>query len=221
MSLYIVATPIGNADDITLRALEILKSAQIIIGEERSVCSKLLKKYGIEGKTIELLNEHSTNTEIEALLTLCKSQTCALVSDAGTPVFCDPGSHLIKLCREAGVEVKPAPGASSLMTLLSLVSQRLNRFVFEGFLPAERQERENRLKSLAENRSAYVVLDTPYRLDRTISDLARIHPNRKALLGLNLTQPDEKIVEMNLRQLVGFASGKKAEFIVLVYPERS
>src|SRR5688572_5468117 len=103
MALYVVATPIGNSKDITLRALEILKSAELIIGEEMKVLRQILKNAGVQAPQAETLNEHSTTKDIEFFVGECRDKTVALVSDCGTPGFCDPGADLVKACRKAGV----------------------------------------------------------------------------------------------------------------------
>ncbi|MCB0351594.1 MAG: methyltransferase, partial [Bdellovibrionales bacterium] len=139
--LFIVATPIGNYSDITLRALELLKTCDILIGEEHRVASTMLKKLGLEQREIYLLNEHSNKKDIDELVKLCAEKNVALISDCGTPGFSDPGAELIERCRKNNIQVSSAPGASSLMTLLSLSSQRINQFVFVGFLPANNEAR--------------------------------------------------------------------------------
>ena len=139
--LYLVATPIGEVSEITLRALEVLKSANVILCESTKETSKLLKQLDIQAKKYELLNEHSTLDDLKRLTEICKNETVALVSDCGTPGFCDPGNDLIGLCRKQKIPVKSVLGASSLMGLLSLTSRRLNEFVFSGFLTAETEAR--------------------------------------------------------------------------------
>jgi 16S rRNA (cytidine1402-2'-O)-methyltransferase len=218
MSLFVVATPIGHPGDITLRALEILKTAEVIIGEERSEVSKLLKRLGIVPTQMELLNEHSKDQDVLELADLCRDKICALVSDCGTPVFCDPGAKLIHLCRSRSIEIKPAPGASSLMTLLSMVSQRVDKFVFEGFLPADKVLRGARLEELKREKRAVILMDTPYRLEKTIAEIASTFAGRRALLGIDLTQETEKFIESSVTNLSSHVRGQKAEFIVCVYP---
>ena len=116
MSLSVIATPIGNLGDISYRSVEILKAADLIIGEERKVVSKLIKHLSLGRKEIELLNEHSDQEDLDFLLNECRIKTIALVSDCGTPGFCDPGALLVKACRKAGIKIDILPGASSLMS---------------------------------------------------------------------------------------------------------
>ena len=120
MPLKLVATPIGDPKDITLRAIDVLKEADVVIGEERREVSKLLKSLGIEAKMLELLNEHSRDNDVTDLLELCRTKSVALVTDCGTPGFCDPGARLVAACRREGILSTPVPGASSLMCLLSV-----------------------------------------------------------------------------------------------------
>lgn len=221
MSLQIIATPIGHPQDITLRAIEALKIAEVVIGEERAEVSKLLKRLEITGKRLELLNEHSKDEDVTELLALCKSMKVALVSDCGTPGFCDPGSRLVRACRAAGVNVEGLPGASSLMTLLSLNGTDLREFVFRGFLPAEREERTQALNELKREGRAVVLMDTPYRMGRLLSELAEAFGERKALIGLDLTQETEKVLEGPLSKLAKDLEGQKAEFILLLHPVSS
>lgn len=217
MSLSIVALPIGNRGDITSRAIETLKTSDIIIGEERSEISKTLKYLNIQSKDIRLLNEHSTIEEINELAELCGRFECALVSDCGTPIFCDPGSALIERLRKKKVPIRPVPGVSSLTCILSMLSQKLTEFVFVGFLPAENVARSKKLNELKSERRALVFMDTPYRLSKTASELAKTFPNRKGLLGLNMTYENEEFIEDLLPQIAGQVANKKAEFILVVY----
>lgn len=219
--LTLVATPIGNPKDITLRAMEVLSSADCIIGEERREASTLLKKLNIEPKPLYLLNEHSTPSDLEELFQLCAKQNVALISDCGTPSFYDPGFQLVQLCRKKNVPVIAAPGASSLMTLLSLVSQRVTQFYFFGFLPADNLDRQVELKKLHSQNQAFVLMDTPYRLVKLLMELDSLLKERKILIGINLTQSDELVLEgtpANLIQALEKKGIKKAEFILLVYP---
>ncbi|MCB0394615.1 MAG: methyltransferase, partial [Bdellovibrionales bacterium] len=136
MPLFIVATPIGNPEDITLRAIKLIRECDLLIGEERKPTSQLLKALGVQ-KPIELLNEHSDSQDVEFLLGECRSKNVVLVSDAGTPSFQDPGFLLVNSCRSENITVTSAPGASSLMSLLSMSSHDIREFYFAGFLPQD------------------------------------------------------------------------------------
>jgi 16S rRNA (cytidine1402-2'-O)-methyltransferase len=218
--LSVVALPIGNLEDISLRAIRLLKAADVIIGEERKELIPLLKHFEVDfhSKTLEFLNEHSDKEDLNHFLKLCSEKNVALVSDCGTPVFCDPGAHLIALCRREKIPVVSAPGASSLMTLLSLSSEKLQKFYFAGFLPREKEERQREIKKLSTLKESFIVMDTPYRLKPTIDQLAIQMPNRKALLGCDLTQENEMVIEAPLSKINSQISPEdKKEFILLVY----
>lgn len=216
--LYIVATPIGDKSEISLRALEILKNAPVIICESTKETSTLLKHHGMIGKKYEVLNEHTKAEELPALLTLCKEQDVALVSDCGTPGFSDPGADLIRLCRQNQVEIKSVLGASSLMGILSLASMKIPEFVFRGFLPAENNERKREIEKLKKEHRAIILMDTPYRLKKLLSELKLVLPERKALLALNLSGEDEQVLEGQLKDISTRLSHEKAEFMLLIYP---
>ncbi len=216
--LHLVATPIGDTTEITLRALEILKSCDVIICESTKEASKLLRAHGITGKTYEVLDEHSTPEDKAALIPLCANKNVALVSDCGTPGFCDPGADIVRLCRQKNIPVKSALGASALMGLLSLSGQRLDEFVFRGFLPAETESRGKALKELTKEKRAIILMDTPYRLKKTLMDMKEHFSNRRFLLTLNLSQEEETVLEGHIEYLLSNLRVEKAEFMLLVYP---
>lgn len=219
MPLTLIATPIGHPEDITLRALSTLKGCEVLIGEEFKELTTLLKRHEIPKPDLRLLNEHSTDEDIEELFQLCKTKHVGLVSDAGTPNFCDPGAALIKKCRSQKIPIFSLPGPSSLMTLLSHTSIRLNEFVFRGFLPTKKEPREEELKRLRQEKRAIILMDTPYRLRRLCDEVAEYLPHRRALLGLNLSLESEVILEESGHQLIQKLPYEKAEFVLLIYPE--
>ncbi len=215
--LYLVATPIGDTLEISLRALELLKNTELIICESTKETSKLLRSHGISGKRYELLNEHSTAEDVKDLAAQCAQSDAVLVSDCGTPGFCDPGADLVKLCRQKNIPVKSVLGASSLMGLLSLSGERLDQFLFRGFLPAENEARQKALIELQKERRPIVLMDTPYRLKKTLNDLAEHFPKRRALLALNLSQESEVLLEGPGEKLLNELPFEKAEFMLLIY----
>lgn len=219
MSLILVATPIGNPQDLGFRALDILKSADVIILEEFKESTVTLRAHGITGKKYEQLNEHSTAEDLKRLMEMCRTQTVALITDCGTPGFCDPGADLVALCRREEISVQSVPGASSLMNLLSLSSERLDQFIFRGFLPAENVAREAAWKDLLKEKRALVLMDTPYRFQKMVTELGQFFPQRRVLLLLNATQADEQILEGTGKQLAAMELPKKAEFMLLLYSE--
>lgn len=216
MPLTIVPTPLGNYADITLRAKELLGSCDAVIGEEFRPTSTLLKKIGLEQKEIYELNEHTR--DLKELVELCRKQNVTLVSDCGTPNFCDPGHQLVKLLRQEKIEIYAIPGPSSLALLISLSSERIDRFLFDGFLPAEKDARQKAIQALVSEKKAVVLLETPYRITKMIAELAAAMPTRKALLGLDMTLPTERIIEGTLKKISETMGELKAEPALLLYP---
>lgn len=218
MPLFVVATPIGHPKDITLRALEVLQKCPVIIGEEDRELSKFIKINKLEPKETHLLNEHSTQKDLTSLVNLCRSQNVALISDCGTPGFCDPGADLVNLARKENIPVTSLPGASSLTTALSLSGMRLDSFVFVGFLPQKTEDRQKALTLVAKEPRAQVLMDTPYRLEKLISELAQTMPNRYAFIGLDLTQSTESSHFGKLTELTSKVKDRKAEFVLILSP---
>lgn len=218
--LHIVATPIGEAHEISQRALDVLSAAEVIICESTKEASKLLRHFGITGKTFEVLDEHTTKEELLSLVPLCAEKKVALVSDCGTPGFCDPGADLIGLCRQKGIEVKSVLGPSALMGLLSLCGERIDEFVFRGFLPAETEARKKALKELTKEKRAVILMDTPYRLKKILQDMKENFPQRKMLMVMNLSQESEISIEGTIEQIIKKNPHDKAEFMLMLYPTR-
>jgi 16S rRNA (cytidine1402-2'-O)-methyltransferase len=218
MSLCLIATPIGNPKDISLRAVEYLKSCDVIIGEEERELSKFLKMTGVEAKSTELLNEHSTPGDLKRLLGIAKEKKVALVSDCGTPAFCDPGADLVEMCYALGVPVTTMPGASSVMAALSLSGFDLREFVFKGFLSQKTEERAAEVKELVKEKRPIVLMDTPYRLEKLAGELNQEMGNRPVFLAANTTQRDEWSFRGLVKDLVSKVAGKKAEFVIVLGP---
>lgn len=219
MGLRLVATPIGNPQDLGLRALELLKSAEIIIVEEFKESTMILRAHGISGKPLEKLNEHSTREDLERLANLCAHQDVVLITDCGTPGFCDPGAHLVDVCRQKNILVQTVPGPSSIMGLLSLSSQRLDEFIFKGFLPAENSARSQAFQELKKEKKAIIIMDTPYRFQKMLQECEKTLPDRQMLLAINLTQENELILEGKAPDFLKHPRlPLKAEFLILIYP---
>lgn len=214
--LFVVATPLGHPDDISLRALKILKECDVVICESTKETSKLLRHHGISGKKYEVLDEHSKQEDLPRLIELCKTQVCALVSDCGTPGFCDPGADLVQTCRHRGIDVKIVPGPSSLAALLSVSGVKTSEFLFVGFVPAETEAREKKWRDLSSEKRSLVVMDTPYRLTKTLEDLARHFPKRKCVITLDVSLESECILEGIPASLLEALRGQKAEFMIFV-----
>ena len=219
MALFVVATPIGNSGDFTQRGLEALRSADLVIGEELKCLRQILKAAGVQARAVDQLNEHSRRADIEHFVEECRHKNVALVSDCGTPGFCDPGADLVDACHRAGVGVHGLPGASSLMTLLSVAGVRVDSFLFYGFLPAKAELRTGAWRELTREKRAVVVMETPYRAARLIADLSEHFADRFCVLGLNLTQERERVLRARGRELAKQGPFDDAEPIVLILPE--
>lgn len=220
MALTLVATPIGNPQDMGLHALDVLKAADLIILEEFKESTVVLRAHAISGKKYEQLNEHSTKEDLARLTELCRTQNVALITDCGTPGFCDPGADLVAACRQAKIAVTSVPGASSLMTLLSLSGERLDQFLFRGFLPAENVAREAAWKEIKKEKRAMILMDTPYRFQKMLQELGLHFPLRRALILLDATQATEQVLEGTGKELAALELPKKAEFMMLLYTEK-
>ncbi len=220
MPLTLVSTPIGNPEDITLRAIRALKTCDGIICEERRPATTLLKQLEVSEKPLYQLNEHSTDSDLTELVELCASKNMALISDCGTPGFCDPGQVLIAELRKRGVAVSAAPGVSSLTTALSLAGFAVDRFRLVGFLSPESGERIRQIKRLTHETEPLVFLDTPYRLNKLLGELAQYLGDIKATLALNLTQADERVVAGPVRELAK-TTWPKSEFILILQPPQN
>jgi len=218
VSLTLVSVPIGNIGDITLRAVELLRSAELIIGEETKPLFQLFRDLQLpRPEKAEFLNEHSKDVDYEFFLEQCRTKNVVLVTDCGTPGFCDPGAALVKMCRAAGVPVSAAPGASSLMVLLSLSGLKLDEFYFRGFLPANNEKRLQALGEIKKFKCPVVLMDTPYRFQALLKDLKATLPDYQCLLGLDLTAPIEKIIDCPVKNLDLETLPEKSEFILIVY----
>jgi 16S rRNA (cytidine1402-2'-O)-methyltransferase len=217
--LYVVATPIGNYKDITLRALEIFRSASAVVCEEQREGSILMKKLGIDPVELITLNEHNEKTRTPDIITrLWQGQTLALISDCGTPVFADPGSNLIAQVVQAGIRVVPIPGPSSLMAALSILDTRLDKFQFAGFLPREAAQRIRELEKLRDVRLPVILMDTPYRMQALLADISKVFGQGQAItLATNLTLPNEKIFRGRVKDVIQGTRGIKAEFILILH----
>lgn len=217
--LYLVATPIGHYDDITVRALTTLKSVDIIVCEERQEGLRLLRHYGIE-KQIETLNEHNETASASVLIGWLKEgKSLALISDCGTPVFSDPGRVLVERAIQQRIDIIPLPGASSLMPALTVSGFVITEFVFAGFLSPKRERRMHELQLLRKERRTVVLMDTPYRLTQLVRDIAEVFgEGRRICVAFDLTLPTEKIYHGTAVALYQqfLKEEKKGEFVVVL-----
>jgi 16S rRNA (cytidine1402-2'-O)-methyltransferase len=218
-TLFLVATPIGNWEDITLRALRVLKEVDLVVYEERREGSRLLRHYGID-KPVESLNEHNEAAASSIILDRLRSGTSvALISDAGTPVFSDPGQVLVRKAIQARINVVPIPGASSLLPALVVSGFPIKEFVFQGFLSPKRERRIAELQKLKRELRTVVLMEAPYRLTQLVRDIADVFgTTRRICVAFDLTLPTEAIFHGTAPELYKqFAKEeRKGEFVLLI-----
>ena len=219
--LYVVATPIGNLKDITLRALEVLKEVPVIACEDTRRTLKLLSHYGIEGKKLIAYHEHNEREAEERIVNLLKEGlSVALVSDAGTPTISDPGYRLVKRAREEGIKVVPLPGPSAVVAALSASGLPTDRFLFYGFLPRKEGKLKEALKEIASYPFTVVAYEAPHRLKRTLEVLGELYPEAEVGVYRELTKLNEEFLfgkpSEVLKELK--EEGKLRGEIVLLFP---
>ena len=201
-TLYVVATPIGNLEDITLRALRILKQVDLIACEDTRHAAKLLHHYGISTPR-ESYHRHNESQRTPRLLHLLREgRSVALVTDAGTPLVSDPGFRLVSACRDAGVPVVPVPGASALAAALSASGLPTDAFLFTGYLPPRRGARRSRLQELSSLPCTLVFYEAPHRLLAALEDMLAILGPRKACLAREITKIHEEWQRGTLREIL-------------------
>ncbi len=216
--LYIVPTPIGNLDDITLRAIKTLSSVDVILAEDTRTTAFLLKHLGIEKRmwSHHKFNEHAAVEEIAKVIDA--GENIALVSDAGTPGISDPGFLLVRTCIEHGIEVESLPGATAFVPALINSGFPCDRFCFEGFLP-QKKGRSKRLSQIQDEERTMIFYESPYRLVKTLSQFAEIFgPERKASVSRELTKKFEENRRGTLAELITHFSEKdpKGEIVIIV-----
>ncbi len=201
-TLYLVATPLGNLFDITLRALEILRTVDIIAAEDTRTTRKLLSRYEIKAPKLLAYHEHNeVRRAREIVKFLEKGKSVALVSEAGTPGISDPGAYLVNLAHQKGLSIRPIPGPSAVATALSCAGFELKEgFVFIGFLPAKAAERRRWLEELRGERRPMVFYEAPHRLLKTLTDMLNIFGEREAFLAREMTKVHEEYRRGSLSQ---------------------
>lgn len=218
-TLFLVATPIGNYEDITFRAIKVLKQADLVVYEERRQGERLLHHYGIQ-KPVDSLNEHNEAAATHTILAhLTQGKSVALISDAGTPVFSDPGQMLVRKAIQQGINVVPIPGASSLMPALIVSGFSIDEFLFYGWLSPKKERRRAELRQLMQEKRTIVLMDTPYRLVSLLRDLAdTFGTDRRVSIALDLTTPEEEIHHGTPVDLLRrFSSDeRKREFVIVI-----
>ena len=220
-TLYVVATPIGNLDDISARALRVLREVALIAAEDTRHSQRLLQHFGI-GTPLAACHEHNERDQGGRFIgRLQAGEDVALISDAGTPLISDPGFHLVRSARAAGIPVVPVPGACALIAALSAAGLPSDRFIFEGFLPAKATGRRQRLEALREEPRTLLFYEAPHRLLESVEDmLAVFGSERPALLARELTKTFETLKGLPLAELREFIAAdsnqQRGECVLLV-----
>jgi len=216
--LYIVPTPIGNLEDITLRAIRILKEVDVILAEDTRTSSKLLKHFEISKPLMShhKFNEHGTSERVKERIDA--GEDIALISDAGTPGISDPGFLLVRTCVEAGIEVECLPGATAFVPAIVNSGLPCDKFCFEGFLPPKKG-RQTRLKQLAEEHRTMIIYESPYRLVKTLEQLSEhMGLERKASVSREISKLHEENARGTLAELITHFKSKtvKGEIVIIV-----
>ena len=216
--LYVVATPIGNLEDVTLRALRVLREVDVIAAEDTRRTRKLLARYEIH-TPLTSYHEGNERAKAEALAQRLEAgESVALVSDAGTPTISDPGYRLVRAAADKGLPVTPVPGASAAVAALSVCGLATDRFVFQGFLPSRRGRRKEKLQELREDPRTAVYYEAPRRVRDTLSDMREVLGDRAALVGRELTKAHEELLRGTLSELAERLDrdAPRGEFVIVV-----
>ena len=221
-TLYVVATPIGNLADITLRALAVLQKADIICAEDTRVTAQLLSAYGIQGKLVSVREHNEQQMADKIIAHLSDGLSVAQVSDAGTPAVCDPGAKLAARVREAGFKVVPVVGASAVMGALSVAGVTESDFYFNGFLPPKAGERQKLLAKWAEADFPIVMFETPHRIEASLADMVAQFPERRLTLAREITKTFETFLSGTVAEiqaaLKNDSNQTRGEMVLVLHP---
>lgn len=221
-TLYVVATPIGNLADITLRALAVLQKADIICAEDTRVTAQLLSAYGIQGKLVSVREHNEQQMADKIIAHLSDGLSVAQVSDAGTPAVCDPGAKLAACVREAGFKVVPVVGASAVMGALSVAGVTESDFYFNGFLPPKAGERQKLLAKWAESDFPIVMFETPHRIEASLADMATQFPDHRLTLAREITKTFETFLSGTVAEiqaaLKNDSNQTRGEMVLVLHP---
>ena len=221
-TLYVVATPIGNLADITLRALAVLSQADMICAEDTRVTAQLLSAYGIQAKLLSVREHNEQQMADKVIAALAEGKTVAQVSDAGTPAVCDPGAKLAARVRAAGLSVVPVVGASAVMGALSVAGVSEPNFYFHGFLPAKAGERQKLLATWAEATHPIVMFETPHRIAATLADMAAVFPQRSLVLAREISKTFETFLSGTVSEVQAIvaqdSNQSRGEMVLILHP---
>ncbi len=217
-TLYLVATPIGNLGDLSPRAAQVLSEADFIAAEDTRVSMKLLSHLALRRPLVSYHQHNRASAGPAILARLLAGESCALVTDAGTPAISDPGEDLVRLCADNGVPVQAVPGCCALITALAVSGLATGRFVFEGFLPVNRGERRERLAKLACEERTMIFYEAPHRLRATLDDLLSAFGDRPAALCRELTKLHEETLRLTLAQASDYYRDRepRGEYVIVL-----
>ena len=214
--LYIVATPIGNLDDITLRAINVLKEVDLIAAEDTRHTLKLLNHLEISKPLISYHRHNEENRQDLIIEKLKEGQKIAIVSDAGTPGICDPGEVIIKKCIEEGIKIIPIPGACAFVNALICSGLDTTEFEFLGFLPLNKNNRKEKLEQIKKSNKTIIIYEAPHKLKETLKNLKEIIENRKIVLARELTKINEEFIRKDIDELIKIADELKGEIVLII-----
>jgi 16S rRNA (cytidine1402-2'-O)-methyltransferase len=217
-TLYIVSTPIGNLQDITLRAIETLKSVDLIACEDTRHTTILLTRYGIKTPTTSYFEYNKVQKQDYIVKALKEGKAVALVSDAGTPGISDPGYGIIRLCVEDRIPIVPIPGPSGFVTALTVSGKPLDRFTFEGFLSNKTVRRKNQLRKLKEEKRTVILYESPHRIAKLLGDILEVYGDLEVVLARELTKKFEEVRRGKASALLADLKSvkPKGEFTVII-----
>ncbi|NLD87348.1 MAG: 16S rRNA (cytidine(1402)-2'-O)-methyltransferase [Clostridiales bacterium] len=217
--LYIVSTPIGNLGDITYRAVETLRSVDFVASEDTRVTLKLLNHFGIQKPMVSYYEHNKAQRGDVIVKRILSGESCALTTDAGTPAISDPGSMLVRQCREAGIEVVSVPGACAAVAAFSMAGLDSGRFTFEGFLAMNRRGRKEHLESLRTERRPMIFYEAPHKLLSTLEDMSGVFgEDRRLFIAREITKMHEQCISLTFREAIEMykENPPRGEFVLII-----
>lgn len=214
--LYIIATPIGNLEDITYRAINILQAVDIIAAEDTRHTLKLLNHYNISKHLISYHRHNEEEKSDDLISKLKEGKNIALVSDAGTPGICDPGEAVIHKSIEEGIQVIPIPGACAFVNALICSGLNTDTFLFLGFLPLNKKNRKQKLQEIQQSHQTTIIYEAPHKLQATLKDLQEVIGERKIVIARELTKVHEEFIRGNIEEIIEKTKEAKGEMIILI-----
>ncbi len=217
-TLYLVATPIGNMADISSRAVKVLSGVDFVAAEDTRNTGLLLSRLGISKQMISYFEHNKAQRGEDIVKRLKAGESCALVTDAGTPAISDPGEDIVRLCAEQNIPVTSVPGPAACITALTLSALPTKRFAFEGFLPADKKERRERLDEISDEKRTLVIYEAPHRLKATLSELYEALGDRKISLCRELTKLNEEVMRTTVSGAIGYydANDPRGEYVLVI-----